>query len=68
MSQSHRENLLLASNVIDGSLNSKLQKTRGARNDLAHTYAQPMDWDSDLKQTAETAIEGFNDLHNLCVS
>ena len=68
MSQSHREDLLFKSDVINGSLYSKLQKTRGARNDLAHTYGQPLAWVGDLKQKAEKAIEGFDDLHEHCVS
>jgi hypothetical protein len=68
MSQSHREDLLFASEVIDGSLYSKLQQTRGARNELAHTYGQPIAWNNDLRQKAETAIKGFDDLHDLCVS
>ncbi len=67
MSQSHREDLLYSADVISGSLYSKLQQTRGARNELAHTYGQPLSWDGDLKQKAEETIEGFDDLHSYCV-
>ena len=68
MNQLHREDLLFGADVIDGSLYSKLQQVRGARNELAHTYGQPLTWDGDLKQKAEKAIDGFDDLHNHCVS
>lgn len=67
MNQSHREDLLFASDIIDGSLYSQLQESRGTRNQLAHTYGQPMTWNGGLKKKAEAAIEGFDDLHSLCV-
>ncbi|WP_148661803.1 hypothetical protein [Halodesulfurarchaeum formicicum] len=67
MNQSHREDLLFASEVINGSLYTKLQQTRGARNELAHNYGQPLKWNGDLKQKAKTAIEGFDELHARCV-
>lgn len=68
MGQIHREEILRRAEVISGSLFSDLQEVRGARNQLAHQYATPIDWHGELEATAEQAIEAFDELHEICLN
>jgi CRISPR/Cas system-associated protein Csx1 len=67
MSQSHRENLLHASGIISGELLSSLQKARSGRNAVAHEYNFHLrnEWEGDLENKAELAVEAFEDLLDL---
>jgi len=62
-SQTTREALLQRGEVISGELCSKLQKVRGARNDVAHDYNYHTEYEWDvIEEKAELAVEAFNEL------
>lgn len=65
-SQTTREALLMRGDVISGELLSKLQKVRGARDDVAHDYNYQTEYEWEMiEQKAELAVEAFNELLEL---
>lgn len=66
VSQMHREKMLYSTGIIDGRFHADLQRVRGTRNRIAHTYGQPIVWNGDPKEEAIFGKETFDELYKIC--